>query len=35
MAKILVIEDEELVRANIAELLDAEEHDVVTAENGF
>ncbi|WP_299403698.1 response regulator [Acaryochloris sp. IP29b_bin.148] len=35
MAKILVIEDEELVRANIAELLDAEEHAVVTAENGF
>ncbi|WP_299491297.1 response regulator [Acaryochloris sp. IP29b_bin.137] len=35
MAKILVVEDEELVRANIAELLDAEEHDVVTAENGF
>lgn len=35
MTKILVIEDEELVRANIAELLDAEEYEVVTAENGF
>ncbi|NJM67511.1 MAG: response regulator [Acaryochloris sp. RU_4_1] len=35
MTKILVIEDEELVRANIAELLDAEDYEVVTAENGF
>ncbi len=35
MAKVLVIEDEDLVRENIAELLDAEGHDVVTAENGF
>jgi DNA-binding response OmpR family regulator len=30
-----VIEDEPLVRANIVELLDAEDFDVVSAENGF
>jgi two-component system, OmpR family, alkaline phosphatase synthesis response regulator PhoP len=35
MAKILVIEDEVTVRANIAELLEAEDYEVVTAENGF
>lgn len=35
MMKILVIEDEVTVRANIAELLEAEEYDVITAENGF
>lgn len=34
MAKILVIDDEELVRAEIAELY-TEEHKVVTAENVF
>lgn len=35
MKKILVIEDEALVRANILELLEAEDFDVVGAENGF
>ena len=35
MGKILVIEDEVAVRANIAELLDEEEYEVITAENGF
>jgi DNA-binding response OmpR family regulator len=35
MAKVLVIEDEVSVRANIAELLGAEDYDVITAENGF
>jgi CheY-like chemotaxis protein len=35
MKKILVIEDEPSVRANILELLEAEEFDVVSAENGF
>ncbi|WP_110985059.1 response regulator transcription factor [Acaryochloris thomasi] len=35
MIKILVIEDEVAVRANIAELLHEEEYQVITAENGF
>jgi len=35
MRKILVIEDEQAVRANIIELLEAEEFNVVGAENGF
>ncbi len=35
MQKILVIEDEPLVRANILEILEFEEFDVVSAENGF
>lgn len=35
MKKILVIEDEPDVRANIIELLEAEEFNVVGAENGF
>jgi two-component system, OmpR family, alkaline phosphatase synthesis response regulator PhoP len=35
MKKILVIEDEVAVRANIAELLDEEDYEVITAENGF
>lgn len=35
MKKILVIEDEPSVRANILELLEAEKFDVVSAENGF
>ncbi|OKH29044.1 response regulator transcription factor [Chroogloeocystis siderophila] len=35
MKKILVIEDEPDVRANIIELLEAEEFHVVAAENGF
>lgn len=35
MTKILVIEDESSVRANIIELLEAEDYDVVSAENGF
>ena len=34
MKKILVIEDEEFVRENIEELLDAEGFDVISAENG-
>ena len=34
MIKILVIEDELPVRANISELLEAEEYDVLVAENG-
>lgn len=34
MAKILVIEDEETVRENILELLDAEGFDAIAAENG-
>ncbi|HEY9649362.1 MAG TPA: EAL domain-containing protein [Coleofasciculaceae cyanobacterium] len=34
MKKILVIEDEELVRENILELLDAEGFEVISAENG-
>lgn len=34
MKKILVIEDEEFVRENISELLDAEGFDVITAEDG-
>ncbi|NCJ05077.1 response regulator [Synechococcales cyanobacterium C] len=35
MTKILVIEDESSVRANLLELLDAEEYDAVGAENGM
>lgn len=35
MNKILVIEDEPSVRANIIELLEAEDFDAVSAENGF
>lgn len=35
MKKILVIEDEPPVRANILELLEAEDYDAVGAENGF
>lgn len=35
MKKILVIEDEPSVRANILELLEAEDFDVVSADNGF
>lgn len=35
MKTILVIEDEPSVRANILELLEAEDYDVVGAENGF
>ena len=35
MKKILVIEDQPLVRANILEILELEEFDVVGAENGF
>ncbi len=35
MTQILIIEDDVTVRSNIAELLDAEEYEVVTAENGF
>lgn len=35
MKKILVIEDEPLVRANILEILELEEFDVVGAENGL
>jgi len=34
MKKILVIEDEETVRENILELLDAEGFEAITAENG-
>jgi diguanylate cyclase (GGDEF)-like protein len=34
MTKILVIEDEEFVRENITDLLDAEGFDVISAENG-
>lgn len=34
MAKILVIEDEELIRENIVELLEAEDFEVFDAENG-
>ena len=34
MTKILVIEDEETVRENILELLDAEGFDAIAAENG-
>ncbi len=34
MTKILVIEDEETVRENILELLDAEGFDTLSAENG-
>jgi CheY-like chemotaxis protein len=34
MAKILVIEDEETVRENILELLDAEGFEAIAAENG-
>jgi len=35
MSKILVIEDEPTVRANIFELLETADYDVVTAENGW
>ena len=35
MKKILVIEDQPLVRANILEILELEEFDVVGAENGL
>ncbi|MEC4896117.1 MAG: EAL domain-containing protein [Oscillatoria sp. PMC 1051.18] len=35
MTKVLIIEDEELVRENLLELLDAEGFDVITAENGL
>lgn len=35
MSKILVIEDESAVRANILELLEAEDFEAVGAENGF
>lgn len=35
MKKILVIEDEAPVRANILELLEAEDFDPISAENGF
>ncbi len=35
MKKILVIEDQPLVRANILEILELEEFDVVSAENGL
>ena len=35
MKKILLIEDENLVRANIIEILEFENFDVVSAENGF
>lgn len=35
MKKILVIEDEQPVRANILELLEAEDFEVIGAENGF
>ncbi len=35
MAKILVIEDDELILNNILELLDAEEYETLKAENGL
>ena len=35
MKKILVIEDDQLVRDNILELLEAEDFDTISAENGF
>ena len=35
MKKVLVIEDESAVRANILELLEAEDFEAVGAENGF
>lgn len=35
MAKILVVEDEEIVRSNISEILKAEEFEVAEAENGI
>ena len=35
MKKILVIEDQPLVRANLVEILELEEFDVVGAENGL
>ncbi len=35
MQKILVIEDEALVRENILELLEAEDFETISAENGF
>lgn len=35
MAKILVVEDEEIVRCNISEILKAEEFEVAEAENGI
>jgi CheY-like chemotaxis protein len=34
MAKILVVEDQAPIRANILELLDAQGHSVMGAENG-
>lgn len=34
MTKILVIEDEELVRENILDLLEAEDFDTLAAANG-
>ncbi|HCF30274.1 MAG TPA: response regulator [Cyanobacteria bacterium UBA11049] len=35
MKKILVIEDEALVRANILDLLESEDFDTISADNGF
>ena len=35
MIKILVIEDEQTIRDNISEILNAEDYDVITAENGL
>jgi len=35
MTKILVIEDEEAVRLNLVEMLEAEDYDVVSAQNGM
>jgi CheY-like chemotaxis protein len=35
MPKVLVIEDQPFVRANILEMLEAEDFEVVSAENGF
>lgn len=35
MTKILVIEDEESVRLNLVEMLEAEDYDVVSAQNGM
>lgn len=35
MKKILVIEDEEFVRDNLVELLELEDYDVISADNGL
>ncbi|MBE9079365.1 response regulator [Romeria aff. gracilis LEGE 07310] len=35
MSKILIIEDETAVRENLLDLLEAEDYDVVSAENGY